>query len=408
MNAAEHLANILVLVEKRTGMNAATLGGPATIVKAIEHCHRESRFRTIAEWLSSLESSLDAWQTFLHRIVVPETFFFRYPESFEALATAAPSFHKRPLRLLSLPCSTGEEAYSIAITLRRAGLTSSGFTVTGLDIDPRSVEFARTALYHRSSSFRSTDPILLGQEFFETLPHGVAVTETIKRHVTFETRNFWDISSHEEPYDIIFCRNLLIYFSADRQAAALDKLAALLAPEGLLFLGPAEVPVATQHHWTSAAYPMAFACRRAASPPAPPVPVFSAPVLPKKFTRRPPLPFSTIPTPHPSPPPAAHPDALSLPDIRRLADQGDLAHARSALDRHLKAQTPDAESFLLAGLLAESAGNRVEAESFFRKALYLSPNHAEALSHLAWLLQADGRLDASRKLLARAERLRPS
>ena len=103
----------------------------------------------------------DEQQALIEAVIVPETWFFRYPESFATLAKLASKRlaainNMRALRILSLPCSTGEEPYSIAMALLDAGLKPHQFKVDGMDVSPLSVEKARRALYGKNS-FRGQD-----------------------------------------------------------------------------------------------------------------------------------------------------------------------------------------------------------------------------------------------------------
>ncbi|WP_390623813.1 tetratricopeptide repeat protein [Pseudomonas tumuqii] len=91
-----------------------------------------------------------------------------------------------------------------------------------------------------------------------------------------------------------------------------------------------------------------------------------------------------------------------LKAIARLADQGHLAEARQCCERLLAEQGPNAEAFYWLGLLSDAGGKPGEAQKFYRKALYLQPQHPEALSHLATLLVAQGDLAAARRLQVRA------
>ncbi|MBK1883909.1 methyltransferase domain-containing protein [Luteolibacter pohnpeiensis] len=401
---------VLALITKRTGMEVSTLGGLPVILKAMELSREEAGMTTLDEWADSLDLKQEVWQAFLHRIIVPETFFFRYPESYQALTEWVRRYPKRPLRVLSLPCSTGEETYSIAICLQRAGLASAEFSVTGFDINAPSVAVARKGIY-RHSAFRGVVPPAQ-ERFFEPFDdQKFRVASHVRREVLFEEKNFWDVSVFEESYDVIFCRNLLIYFPPERQISALQKIGSMLRTSGLLFLGPAEVPLACQNGWKSAGFPMSFACEKAESNrPASPIQFFqglSAPVRTRPVVTRISRPAGIS---RPTPAAAAAPVTPAAPEptleyIRSLADRGALEEAQATLDQYHRRQPADAESYYLGGLLAETIGERTRAENLFRKALYLSPSHPEAISHLALLLRADGRIDASRKLLARAERL---
>jgi chemotaxis protein methyltransferase WspC len=103
-----------------------------------------------------------------------------------------------------------------------------------------------------------------------------------------------------------------------------------------------------------------------------------------------------------APPPAAENDTAQLQAIASLANQGHIAQAQQACERLLAEQGPSAEVFYWLGLLSDASGQPTQAQGFYRKALYLQPQHPEALSHLAALLAAQGDLAAAGRLRVRA------
>lgn len=445
-----YMEQVLALLDKRTGMDVTTLGGTVVMERAVEQARHEGGFINVAEWLAAVQRDESLWRQFLHKVVVGETFFFRYPESYAALVRWSQQRVKKPLRILSLPCSTGEETYSIVIALLRAGLAPQDFSVLGMDINEKFVQQAASGVFHRTSSFR-TDDLAAYEGYLEQCKGAIHVAEKVRQQVEFRTVNFWQNQMSLEGFDVIFCRNLLIYFDARRQESALQRLGQWLRHDGLLFLGPAEVPVAGKHGWKSEPYPMAFACSLtggkngvslSANGKANPLittlglspnklmqPVFPTrsyahgiPAIQPLEPFQHPVPtepqspasaqpkLQEEPVSPPKPPPVATPKHQpgtqpTLAEIREMADRGDLGQARELLQQLMQSGTPDAGCYALSGVLEESAGNRREAEKQFRKALYLEPAHVEAVTHLAWLLKADGRLDAAKNLLARAGRI---
>ena len=179
-----------------------------------------------------------------------ETYFYREKPQLEVFADAVLRSVKerkarsgdRTLRILSAGCSSGEEAYTLAMVVYDSGqfFWSWDVRITGLDVDAAALEKARRAIYHRNS-FRSVPPALVERHFVRTAA-GLAVKEPIRRLVTFRDGNLVDPAAYEglAPLDAIFCRNVLIYFSD----AMIRRVAALfhdaLAPGGHLFLGHAE------------------------------------------------------------------------------------------------------------------------------------------------------------------------
>jgi chemotaxis protein methyltransferase CheR len=146
------------------------------------------------------------------------------------------------LSILSAGCSTGEEPLTLAMILFDSGHFFWGWDVhvTGLDVDAPALEKARRGLYHQNS-LRAAPPPLLERHFTRE-EDSVRVRDPIRRAVTFRSGNLLDASSYEglAPLDVIFCRNVLIYFSDASVQRAVSLFHDLLAPGGYLFLGHAE------------------------------------------------------------------------------------------------------------------------------------------------------------------------
>ena len=146
------------------------------------------------------------------------------------------------LRILSVGCSTGEEALTLAMMLFDSGQFFWGWDVrvTGLDIDGAALEKAARGIYHRNS-LRAVTPAQLDRHFSPQEP-GVRVKDSIRKLVTFRSGNLLDPASYEglTPLDALFCRNVLIYFSDEALQRAVRLFHQSLGPGGYLFLGHAE------------------------------------------------------------------------------------------------------------------------------------------------------------------------
>jgi chemotaxis protein methyltransferase CheR len=149
---------------------------------------------------------------------------------------------QRNLRILSAGCSTGEEAHTLAMIVYDSGqfFWNWEVQVMGLDVDHQALEKARRGLYFHNS-FRSLSPALLERHFVREGP-GARVKEAIRRMVTLRHGNLVEPSSFAglPPFDVIFCRNVLIYFSDAMILKVVRIFHELLAPGGHLFLGHAE------------------------------------------------------------------------------------------------------------------------------------------------------------------------
>ena len=395
--------SILETLRSHAGIDAAQTGEASLrkeIRRAIDACRHPERL---------LDPSTPEWKAMLEISLVPETWFFRNMEAFDALAewvsrTWLPAHTGACLRILSLPCATGEEPFSIAMRLLEDGLEN--FKIRAGDISEVSLAAARTATYRRNSFRSGFDEPRFGK-YFENLRGGVRrVSDEVRAMVDFQMINLADPAAMLPQSDVIFCRNTLIYFSGETQRAVLARLGAVLSDDGLLFLGPVEPPVALQCGFATAGLPMAFACvKNAAATESLPLPN-RRPTDPRRPTRsRPVLPKKTAPPFRAASasrlPVTVEPPGDSLEAARALADVGEEESAAAMLDRLSASADPD--FFCLRGVVSGALGRTDLAETYYRKALYLDPSHHEVLSHLTLLLELDGRTTAAAQLRRRAK-----
>ncbi|MHC8390473.1 CheR family methyltransferase [Pseudomonas sp. MDT2-39-1] len=390
--------------------------GPAIIERAVRQRSTASSALTADEYWHTLQGSRDEQQALIEAVIVPETWFFRYPESFATLAKLAAKRlsdinNMRALRILSLPCSTGEEPYSIAMALLDAGFQPHQFKVEGMDVSLLSVEKARCALYCKNS-FRGQD-IAFRERHFTAEDEGYRLSGRVLEQVRLQVGNLLDptLLANESPYDFVFCRNLLIYFDQPTQQQVFEVLKRLTHVDGVLFIGPAEGSLLGRFGMCSIGIPQSFAFSRQSTPEPAPIAAFVPTPLPVRQPARsvipPPVrsrPFATV-TPLPAATKTANPDAAALlANIAALANEGKSAEARAACESYLRSHEPAAQVFYWLGLLSDVAGRVLEAQGFYRKALYLDPQHSDALMHLAALLQSLGDTTGARRLQDRAAR----
>ena len=247
-------------LQERIGLDVASVGAPMVERALRQRCAAVDACDLDDYWLR-LQQSSDEQQALIEAVIVPETWFFRYPESFTALASLASKrlaelAGARPLRILSLPCSTGEEPYSIAMTLLDAGIGAHAFRVDGMDISPLSISRAEQGLYGRNS-FRGSD-LEFRQRHFDEAGNGHALHERVRQQVKLQVGNVLDpaLSARQGSYDFVFCRNLLIYFDVPTQKRVFEVLKSLIHEQGVLFIGPAEGSLLKAACWR------AWACAR--------------------------------------------------------------------------------------------------------------------------------------------------
>ena len=400
-------------LKERIGLDVASVG-EAIIERAVRQRCQSSQSPSAEAYWQHLQTSHDEQQALIEAVIVPETWFFRYPESFATLARLAQARlaeinQMRALRILSLPCSTGEEPYSIAMALLDAGLAPHQFKVQGMDVSPLSVERARRGVYGKNS-FRGADLEFRDRHFTEDAGN-YRIADRVREQVRLQVGNLLDpaLLANEPTYDFVFCRNLLIYFDQPTQKQVFDVLKALTHVDGVLFIGPAEGSLLGRHGMRSIGVPQSFAFSRHVEPTPPPAPVVKPTPAPLPQRRAAPIPlkprpFSTV-SPNVPPVKVVTTDAGDLlSQIATLANEGKSAEARAACERYLSSHPPAAQVFYWLGLLSDVAGSALEAQGYYRKALYLEPQHPQALMHLAALLESQGDSAGARRLQARAAR----
>lgn len=200
--------------------------------------------------LSKSEDSATEWDALIERLINHETSFFRHPPSFDALKR-----HILPelrdgrtrgsrLNLWSAGCSTGQEAYSLAMLAMDDEALNGEFTVWGGDISRYAVDIARRGRYGPRAI--ASIPAEYRQRFLRPIGGEPApeyeFTNELRQRVRFMTTNLVDADGFSATHDVIFCHNVLIYFSPAAVSQAVTFLASRLTLGGYLLLGPGEAP----------------------------------------------------------------------------------------------------------------------------------------------------------------------
>ncbi len=207
------------------------------------HVHRYIDYYLLLQY--DLDRELDP----LTRAVTNnESYFFRELAQLESLkgervAELMTGGARGELRILSAGCSSGEEPYSINIHVRGSalGLLASNLRIDAVDLDSERLEMGRQALY-RPHSLRTLSEEQIGRYFIRREPEVFELRKTFRRGVHFRHGNIIDPRTWTGfvSYDVIFCRNVLIYFSEAALKTAIETFTRLLRPGGLLFLGHSE------------------------------------------------------------------------------------------------------------------------------------------------------------------------
>lgn len=393
-----NLDAIAAILERRIGLDPASLG-PSALTRCVAERMRTAGLTDVASYAVQLDEQPDEFAALVDRLVVPETWFFRGGGLFDELARNVGSAPPkgRAFRALSLPCSTGEEPYSLAIALREAGVAQDRWIIDGVDLNPRHIDAARRGVY-RELSFRQTDPAVRDRYFHRTA-EGWQLDATVRGDVRFRVGNLMEPPA-SDAYDLILCRNLLIYFTTAARRRALDALEAMLTPGGWLAVGHAEPPALAGRGFHRVGPESHFVFCRESPPSEPPAP--PAPVRSRAVATAAPAPIPPRPVP---PPPLVAPEE-PMARARRLADAGHLDEALNVCRSHLKIVAPTASDYSLLGAIHQARGDAVAAADAFRKSLYLDPDDRDALTHALLLAGRTGDTARAAALRERLDRSR--
>jgi chemotaxis protein methyltransferase CheR len=366
-------------------------------------------------------------------LTVGETFLFRDAALWKLVErTLLPDLAQltRPLWLWSAGCSTGEEAYTLAIVARRA-LPSSGFSVLGTDVNPKAVAAARVGVYSQWSLRGVEQANLDGLMISGT--QTIRVHDDVKHAVRFDTHNLLDPEGYPpagmSSFECIICRNVLIYMTSSARMQIIERFTSCLSPGGVLLLGHGEATGLPVHGLVPERHNAAVIYRKPLQPVAAShARSSSQKATPKRSSAR------HTPDARPSRPRAAHgrlasrtPDRRTEPQhasedhigrcralLAQAAQQArcgqtDAAERNAALA--MAANPLDPEPHVLLAALLASRDAFKQAESGLRRALFLDPASIPALWQLGTLYRMTNRnrqaAHAFARLLARLEGLPP-
>lgn len=234
---------LLHLVGRRVGLSDERLVTGASVTMYVRERVHSLGLRDESDFVTRLSSVEDEWPPFLNALVNGQTCFFRDVEQIEAGVSALAERQARMGRRMhvwSAGCSTGEEPYSLAILAQRRGVDVE---VWGTDLNPVGLDVARRATYSEWSLRHMPDDVA---DSFLIEEGGCQVRPEVASHVRFARHNALKepalrSTAHDGRWDLIFCRNVLIYYPIDEAVAIARRLADSLADEGLLSLGASEV-----------------------------------------------------------------------------------------------------------------------------------------------------------------------
>jgi chemotaxis protein methyltransferase CheR len=353
-------------------------------------------------------------------LTVGETYFFREPRALDLACDVARAHvargANRLLRIWSAGCCTGEEPYSIALTLRRRvpQLPPDGVTILATDLNDAFLDFARAGIYRRWS-FRRADPADL-EEFFRPLGDGrFEIDPGLCAQVRFASLNlasatYPSAATGTVAMDIIFCRNVLMYFAPEQAGRVIARLRDCLAPGGWLVVNASEASPPLFAGFTPVYHEDAVFFRKGV--PADTVPQAAAVAPPAPAPAKAPAPTpapiwapATALAPAPaSAPPVPQPDG-AMARVHALAAAGRHEEALQSLRRAVEADVLSTPLQQDAALFALEHGDRALARHCVRRLLYLEPDSALGHYLSALIEDASGRRPRARSLLREFGRL---
>ncbi len=386
-------------------------------------------FDDCARWLTTRELTVRQIETLASHLTIGETYFFRNPESFELLEreilpplVAKRTDMGRTLRLWSAGCCTGEEAYSLAMSCTRIipNLRDWNVSILATDINPKFLAKAEAGVYSEWS-FRGTEAGLRDR-FFSPAPDKKYMIEPgLKKLIHFTFLNLAEdaypsLHNHTNAMDVIFCRNVIMYFTPDHQRRVVAALHRSLVDGGCLIVNPAEASASLFPMFAVENIDGVIVCRKGTRPSrgeswpglASPAPAFPEPA-PADFVA-PAMPVPVVPiTPTP-------PIALIMPGTgstredplvlaRLCANQGRLDEALTWCERAAKAEPTKPAAHFLRATIFHELGRLQDAVEAFGKVLYLDQDFILAHHALGALYHRLGKQKESKRHLAVALQL---
>ena len=235
---------VQTLIYQRAGISLHD-GKHAMVYSRLSRRLRDTGYQSFKEYLSWLEAhDGPEWQEFVNALTTNLTSFFREHHHFEILAThlkAKPAAH--PWRVWCNAASTGEEPYSIVMTAMEALGIKTNFALTASDIDSKVLASAAQGVY-RMESLKGISEDRMQRFFLRGKGANVGMARVkpeLQRLINFISVNLIrDDWPFREPFDVVFCRNVMIYFDAATQRSVLERIHRVMSPGALLFVGHAE------------------------------------------------------------------------------------------------------------------------------------------------------------------------
>jgi chemotaxis protein methyltransferase WspC len=391
----QHYDKIIQILKNGIGLDASTIG-ERTVEKILTQRMMICKIDSIDDYYQLLCRDPNEVNELLEFAVIPETWFFRDSRPFDVMFRQMQNEllknRQRQFNILSIPCSTGEEPFSIAMHLIDNGLPEQCFNIDAVDISKRALDYAAQGTYGKNS-FRGNGYQTYQQKYFHPHNELFKLDKQIHEKVNFNRLNILHgDESRQGKYDFILCRNLLIYFDVPTKYTAFVNLAKLLNKTGLLFIGHSEFGAVPKDIFKNMGSDYAFALCQLDHPDA------GVKHEQKKPSKKPILKSVKranfehhIRAVEKSTDDKQDDDTDKLlQQAERLANSAQYVQAEQICQQLISKDADQVNAFYLLGLIASGKQDAEMAESMFRKTIFLNPRHYEALSHLSLLLEKKG------------------
>ena len=396
----ECFKRLMALIIVETGL-VYFLDKESDLADRVQRRMLQLNISNLSEYFSLLvhsQNGLTEWGSLVQELTIGETYFFRHREQFDALRDEVipklikKNLNSRKIRIWCAGCSIGAEPYSMAILLRQSFATAlAGWDVRILatDINLEYLERARKGIYE-DWSFRSTSPEFR-TSFFSLEGKSWRILPEIQKAVSFQFHNLQKevaplSGDQAEGFDLIVCRNVLIYFDRPTFEKTVQSFGAALCPDGWLVLGHSEhlplqfgglkavqMPVVVFYQRAQKKLDSFLTPQREVAP----LPTISRLVANQEFI-----------------PPEKKSDLQTLHEI---VNTGNTKSARELCRELLKKDRFNPILYFYQGLVAENLGFFEEAEKSFRQAVYLNRSYALGHYYLGLLLQSQGQIDLAKR-----------
>lgn len=408
----EFLNRVVHILKREIGLNPESIG-IMPIKRAVAKRKECLGIEDNLTYLELLESSLSERQALVEDVVVSESWFYRDRDGFEALKNFILSIKekdpRRTVRILSLPCAHGEEPLSIAIFLNELGLSNENYCIVGVDVSVEALRRAKSGLYHLYA-FRGCSESYVQQNFIKISNSLYQISPSIQSQVEFVQMNASDESILSlGTFDVIFCRNLLIYMDMQDQADLLLKLTKILSRDGMLVLTAAESIAALNPSlnlvsvYNSCCFKFSNSSTdksKSSTQQQIQTKTIKQNVRPREKSIRQIQKVTSTPIV----------TSNKFTEVEELANKGEYVKAQNLCEQSLCNDSSNAELHYLLGVIRGALGNSKAASESYRKALYLNPSHSEAalaLSLLVYEKEESARLrQRSIKFQSKSKRVR--